>query len=360
MTWFSFHFSDFSVSFNSLLFEGVPFLLLGALISGIVDVFVPTRWITGMLPKNRTAAVCLSGLLGGIFPMCECGSVVVIRRFLAKGLPVSCAVAYMLGAPIVSPLVAGVTFWAFQGQNPWSMTILRVSIGYLVAVGAGLFVQRMRVENVLQPGLLAALRAGAPGSFSGAGVAAESRIATVASSPVRSATPSAQSPRRRSGLTIVSGAMPQTEADMEGWEGLIESPSLKMKLRRLLRTATSDFLDVAFFFVIGAAIAAVFNTAIRQEVILPLATNGVLATLSMMVLSGVLALCSTTDAFIAASFVAFPFTAKLAFLLFGPVFDVKLFFLYGMVFRRKFVVLLSLGLFIAIALICLRMSGLDA
>jgi len=79
----------------------------------------------------------------------------------------------------------------------------------------------------------------------------------------------------------------------------------------------------------------------------------------MMGLAGVLALCSSTDAFIAATFVAFPFTAKLAFLVFGPVVDVKLFFLYGMIFRRRFIVLLSVGLFIAIALICMRLALLD-
>ena len=80
--------------------------------------------------------------------------------------------------------------------------------------------------------------------------------------------------------------------------------------------------------------------------------------LVMMAMAGAMALCSSTDAFIAASFIAFPFAAKLAFLVFGPVFDVKLFFLYGLVFRRRFIVLLALGLFVSIALLCLRISTL--
>ncbi len=78
----------------------------------------------------------------------------------------------------------------------------------------------------------------------------------------------------------------------------------------------------------------------------------------MMGFAGALALCSSTDAFIAASFVPFPFTAKLAFLLFGPVFDVKLFFLYSLVYKRSFVVALALGLFAVIAIVCMRMSAL--
>jgi len=125
-----------------------------------------------------------------------------------------------------------------------------------------------------------------------------------------------------------------------------------------VRAATSDFLDVALFFVIGATVAATFNTAVDQAVVQPMAGNSVLAILIMMGLAGAMALCSSTDAFIAASFTAFPFAAKLAFLVFGPVFDAKLYFLYGLVYRRKFIVLLAVGLFVAIALMCLRISVL--
>ncbi|HWL50884.1 MAG TPA: permease [Chthoniobacteraceae bacterium] len=334
MEWFNFHFSDFAFSFLSILFEGIPFLLLGAVIAGFVDVFVPARWLTQVLPKNPTAAVFLSGLLGIIFPMCECGSVIVIRRFLTKGLPVSSAVAYMLAAPIVSPIVAISTFAAFRGQNPWMMTSMRLLIGYGVAVGAALIVQRLPLEKVLARALYRSLppRDGGAGPEAaiddgGAGVATRAR--------------------RRKGRKLRIAAVPQGE------EGI------GTKLLRVARSTTPDFLDVTLFFVIGAAVAALFNTAIDQSVILPLASNTVLATLSMMGLASLLALCSSTDAFIAATFVAFPFTAKLAFLVFGPLVDVKLFFLYGLVFRRRFIVLLSIGLFVAVALICLRMNVLD-
>jgi uncharacterized membrane protein YraQ (UPF0718 family) len=330
MNWFSFHAADFSFSFLSILFEGVPFLLLGALIAGIVDVFVPARWITRLLPSNPTAAVLLSGLLGGVFPMCECGSVIVIRRFIAKGLPVSCAIAYMLAAPIVSPLVALSTFAAFQGQSPWVMTFMRLLLGYGVAVGTALIVQRLRLENVLQPKILATIPR-REGERDRDEVAFTSKA-------------------ERGGLTVAAAPSAVASWKTEGRIG---------QWLRVVRSSTADFLDVALFFVIGTAITAIFNTAVDQSLILPLASNGPLATVSMMGLAGVLALCSSTDAFIAATFVAFPFTAKLAFLVFGPVFDVKLFFLYGVIFRRRFIVLLSVGLFIAIALICMKLTLLD-
>src|SRR6188508_459079 len=106
MSWFSFSANDFTFSFLSVLFEGVPFLLLGSIISGLVDVFVSSERMQRLMPKNSGAAIAISGFLGLIFPMCECGSVIVIRRFIKKGLPLSSAVTYMLASPIVSPLVA--------------------------------------------------------------------------------------------------------------------------------------------------------------------------------------------------------------------------------------------------------------
>ena len=77
-----------------------------------------------------------------------------------------------------------------------------------------------------------------------------------------------------------------------------------------------------------------------------------------MLLAFVVAVCSTSDAFIAATFTAFPFPARLAFLVFGPVFDLKLMFLYSLVFRRRFVLALGVGLFVLIALICIRLSAI--
>ena len=324
MGWFSFHFSDFAFSFLSILFEGIPFLLLGSVISGLVEAFVPPQLLTKLLPKNAKAAVLLSGLLGLVFPMCECGSVVVIRRFLAKGLPVSCAVTYMLGAPIVSPVVALSTFAAFRGQSPWVMTSLRLTLGYLIAVAVGLIVQRLPLGQVLQRNVIESIANRAK-------------------------------PARR---TVRITSEPCGDELENGDEAMRSKPNWGSKLMDAVRAASSDFLDVALFFVIGATIAATLNTAVNQAVIQPLATNSILATLSMMVLAAALALCSSTDAFIAATFVAFPFSAKLAFLVFGPVFDVKLFFLYGLVFRRKFVIALAIGLFVVVALICLRMSVL--
>ena len=107
---------------------------------------------------------------------------------------------------------------------------------------------------------------------------------------------------------------------------------------------------------IGAAIASIFNTAVHRDAILPLAQNSALATGSMMILALLLSLCSTSDAFIAASFTTFPFAAKLAFMVFGPMMDVKLLFMYGLVFRKRFTLPFALALFLLIGALCLGLS----
>jgi uncharacterized membrane protein YraQ (UPF0718 family) len=272
-----------------------------------------------VLPKNRPAAILVSGLLGLVFPMCECGSVVVIRRFLRKGLPVGCAVTYMLGAPIVSPIVALSTYSAFRGQNPAEMTIFRLGLGFAIAVFVGLILDRMPAGAILQPGVT---------STDGA----------VSQRPVRG------------GLSV--GAVP----------GEIDSPmavSVGTKILRSLYSAATDFLDVAVFFVIGAGITSILGTAVDRSVLEPLAATPLIAIFAMMAAALALALCSTTDAFIAAtSFPGFPLTAKLAFLVFGPMFDLKLYWLYGLLLKRRVVILLGVGLFVGIGLICWRLHSL--
>ncbi len=312
MSWFNLEFGDFAKSFLSVLFEGVPFLLLGALISGFVDVHVSTERVTRMLPKSPAAAIFAAALLGLIFPICECGSVIIIRRFLKKGLPLSTATAYMLAAPIVSPIVAYSTWMAFSGQQPEVMVASRLGFGFLVAVAMALVIHNLPQD----------------------------RIAVAQEKP------------RRTGLSIA--------AEPENFSTLAAQSSPLRKLLLSIQSATADFLDVAFVFVIGVAITSVFSAGVNREALNPLAESPATSVVSLMLVAALLALCSTTDAFVAAAqFGQFSSASKLAFLLFGPVFDLKLFWLYGLIFKRKFVIVLGLALFILIALICILWGSLD-
>ena len=300
--WFQFSLPDFQYAFLSILLEGIPFLLGGAILSGLLEEFLPQSLMTRLLPKNPRTAVLVSGLLGVIFPVCECGIVPVVRRLMRKGLPVSCGVTYMLAAPIVNPLVVLSTLAAFRGQGAWEMTILRFGLGLSVALLAGWVVSYFAPYSILRPGLFA------------------------------------------------------PEEDHHHHEG---SGAPLDRLQHAAMVATRDFLDVSVYFVIGAAAASLFSTAVNQEIILPLAANPPLAIASLMGLATVLSVCSTTDAFIAATLTTFPMAAKLAFLVFGPMLDLKLLFLYGAAFSKRFIILLAVGLFVVIGLLCWRLALLN-
>ncbi len=309
MSWFTFTWQNFLFSFLALAFEGLPFVLIGSLISGAIAAFVPSKVITGLLPKNGVLATMVSGMLGIFFPICECGIVPVVRRLMDKGLPVSCGVTFMLASPIVNPIVAFSTFAAFRGQAPWLNMGIRLALGYGVAVIAGLVVRGIDPSSILRTGAVK--------------VPARKRLAFSVS--------------------------PLPDVVSKGIDAKFHE-----KLVAAIRMACDDFIDTAIYFMIGAAVAATFNTAVDQQVILPLALSPLLSTFSMMVFATVLTLCSTSDAFIAATFVSFPIFARMAFMVFGPMFDLKLFFLYSVLFKKRFVIALGIGLFILIGIICSR------
>jgi hypothetical protein len=119
-----------------------------------------------------------------------------------------------------------------------------------------------------------------------------------------------------------------------------------------IQLASDDFIDTAIYFMIGAAVASVFNTAVDQRIILPLASSPILSVVAMMLIAGVLTLCSTSDAFIAATFTSFPIPARMAFLIFGPMFDFKLLFLYSALLKKRTVLVLGVGLFIIVGVVC--------
>jgi uncharacterized protein len=308
MNWFHFSWQNFWFSFLALAFEGLPFVLVGSLISGLIAAFVPSRMITRFLPKNPLLATLVSGLLGLIFPVCECGVVPVVRRLLDKGLPLYCGMTYMLASPIVNPLVAISTYAAFRAQQPGLNTVVRLISGYLVAVVVGLVVSRLNPARLIG-GQAVATRTG----------------------------------RRRTTLSIA--AMPDAPDASRG-------VSVGQRLIGAVQLASDDFIDTAIYFMIGAAVASVFNTAVDQQIILPLASSPILSVVAMMVIAGILTLCSSSDAFIAATFTSFPIPARMAFLIFGPMFNFKLPFLYSSLLKKRAVVALGVGLFIIVGVLC--------
>jgi uncharacterized membrane protein YraQ (UPF0718 family) len=260
--------------FGSLLIEAMPFILLGAIVSAFIEVFVPKSVFEKLALLPRPLQLPVSGLAGAAFPVCECGSVPVARRLIVKGLAPSAAVTFMLAAPVLNPIVIASTMVAYRGRDIlWPMVLGRAGLGLLAAIAVGYVVSDESKEQLL---------------------------------------------RRRTD-------------DIGDYSHDHESKS-----SAFFGHLAGDFVFMGRFLVLGALVAATLQTYVPQDVIGAVANTPVVNLLAMMALAFVLSLCSESDAFVAASFVQFGVGAQLAFLVFGPMVDTKLGILYGATFRQGF------------------------
>ena len=269
----------FVVIFASIVIEALPFVLLGATVSAAIEVFVPDRAFArvGRLPLGLQLPAAALG--GFAFPVCECGSVPVARRLISRGMHPAAGLAFMLASPILNPVVLISTYVAYSGRGfAMEMVLGRAGLGLILALVAGWAIGADEAGELLRP------RPGDAHDHS----AAESN-----------------------------------------------------KGRAFFDHLGNDFFFMGRFVVLGAALAAALQTAIPQDIVSGIARTPIIGALSLMGVAFVLSLCSEADAFVAVSFVQFPMGSQLAFLVFGPVVDAKLAFLYGATFRRRFVLRLT-------------------
>jgi hypothetical protein len=279
---------DVALSFFAIVLEGAPFLLLGAIISGLVDVFLPAGLIKDWLPRSKQQGVFAAMGAGIIFPLCECGAMPIVQRLIRKGVPPAVSLTYMLAAPALNPLAMFSTWLAFRNQDPWLMVLLRLLFSAVVLVFLGFWFVRLRPEQMLRADFL-----------------------------MGGKRPD-QTPNPGLVLTPRAGA---------SWGGL----------QQFTGSVIRDFTGVLLFLIIGAAAAALFSTAFNRNLLASIGQNLLLGPLAGILLAQLLCLCSTTDAFIIAAFAPFSLPAKLAFLVAGPLIDLKLYWLYRSAFRPSLV-----------------------
>ena len=141
--------SNFATVFLGIFIEAVPFLLMGTLASGLVEVFISPEFFQKIKPKSAILSALAGCFLGLVFPVCECGVVPLVRRLYQKGLPISTGIAFLLAAPVINPIVIFSTASAFGfGRMLW----MRIGFTLLIAFITGLvFSAAADPSEVLQP-----------------------------------------------------------------------------------------------------------------------------------------------------------------------------------------------------------------
>jgi uncharacterized membrane protein YraQ (UPF0718 family) len=303
----------------AIFLEAMPFLLLGALVSGFFESFVPSERIHRHAPKGQFTGILFGLALGTILPTCECGVVPIVRRMLKKGVPAQTAFSYMLAAPVVNPVVLLSTALAFKAEP--SMVALRAGIVCLIAAIVAAALADLPAEQILRKGP-------APARGCGHEHGAEDQEGEACACRAPDAPPLI--PRMSE---ILAGEQAPYVAP--------PAPAFSVKLTRALSHATDDFLFAGQYLLLGAFASAAFKTFLPYSLLLDLESNLFLSVAAMQGLAVLLSVCSEADAFVAVSFVGFPAAAKLAFITLGPMLDLKLLFMYTGAFRRAIVFLLA-------------------
>ena len=300
--------------FQGLLIEAIPFLLLGVTIAGLARWLVPQSAWVKRLPRNPLLAPIVGALLGFALPACECGNVPVARRLLASGAPLGTGFGFLFAAPVLNPIVLASTWAAFPDKT-WLLWA-RPAGAFCIALALSALLGLIPESRLLQSALLEERRLSQPLSSLGL---LERRTGLVGAGPVR----------------------PETQAE-----------STTLVPQELLHHSTREFLSLLTLLVIGSALAAVVQTWLPRSWLLALGSAPTLSILALMLLALVVSVCSSVDAFLALGFAAQVTPgALLAFLLLGPVVDLKLAGLFTVLLTPRAIAMTALSASLMVLLI---------
>ncbi len=264
----------------SVLVESMPFVVLGVLLSIVVQVWVPPGVIERWMPRRAWARRMVLSLLGMLVPVCECGNVPFARGLMIRGFTVPETLTFLIAAPIVNPIVIITTHQAFGFDD--GILVARLLGGFAVANLIGWLYSRHPDPDALLT---------------------ERFAATCELTHERDA------------------ALPRNRG------------------RKSLAQFVIELRAVMPALIIGSALAGAVQVVVPRDALLAIGSNPALSIVAMIALAMIVAICSNVDSFFALSF-ASTFTpgSLVAFLIVGPLVDVKMLALLRTTFRTKVLV----------------------
>ena len=317
---------DIAIYFTTIMLEAIPFLLLGALISAIIEEFVSEERISKMIPKNRVLGSLVGIFLGLFIPACDCAVIPIAMRLKKKKVPTNVIVSFMLASPIISPVVLLSTFFAFGetekmllfGLEMPKLFIYRTIFGILVALVVGIVLDIVCKDLVLKE--------------EGSVVNHEYHC---------------HHHHEHEHIHTChhhhEGCSCSTHEKETGPIG---------RVKNIINIMYGDFMGIISYMAVGAILAATMQILLPISNIGGIVQNKYISTFIMMLLAFALSLCSTSDAFIARTFMnSLSKNSILAFILLGPMIDIKNTIVLNKSFNKKFVIVLIGTIFLTVYLI---------
>lgn len=297
---------SFTTIFMSIILEAFPFIILGVFVSSIIQIFISEETITKLIPKNKFIGLIAAASIGLIFPVCDCAIVPIARRLLKKGVPLYIAVTFMLSVPIINPVVLSSTYYAFL-NNPY-MALLRGVIGWTSSIVIGFIISKVDYKHNKTTKL-------------------KEILFNARTLHYTSAT-----------CNNIVHSHNHCCCHHEHSHNHNDKRSFISAISDILEHVSSELNEVGKFIIVGAFLSALMQTVIPRKYILSIGNHKILSILVMIFLAYLMCVCSETDAFIARTFVGqFTSGSIIAFLICGPMIDIKNTLMLSEAFNYKFI-----------------------
>lgn len=294
-------FESWMWSYLGIIVEALPFLLIGAVLSALIQIYVSDEVIKKIIPKNSIIAYFIAAISGIFFPVCECAIVPITRSLIKKGLPIGVGITFMLSVPIVNPVVIMSTYYAFP--NDINIVIYRTIGGVIGALIVGMVVGFIY--------------------------------------------------DKKKNTEVLKSEEVGLYCDCCTFSNNYYI-SLKGKIKNLVLNASNEFLNISVYFIFGALLSSIFVVFLQDSLINNMTSGKIVGIGIMMLLGFLLSLCSEADAFVAKGFMDnFGVAGVIAFLILGPMMDLKNLILSFGFFKKRFVLQLLLIICIVVFGICL-------
>ena len=264
----------------SMILEAIPFILIGAIFSSIIQVYVSKEGLNKILPKNKFLAMISVSFLGLIIPICECAIIPIAKSLFKKGVPLGVMITFILSVPIVNPVVIASTYYAFKDIR---IVIIRVVGGIVLSLIIGFLMEILTEKNE----------------------------------------------------EILKEEDIKNDCDC----GCLTNNYFynKSKLRVCLEHSNKEFFNILKYYIFGSFLSSIFIVFLKERIIVDGVNSIIVQIIIMMSLAFLLSLCSEADAFIAKGFLSyFNISAVSSFLILGPMIDLKNVIMLNSYFKKGF------------------------
>lgn len=302
---------NISVVFISIFLESLPFLLLGSIISAAIEHFVSDETFEKIIPKNIILATLTGIFMGFFIPACDCAVIPISKRLIKKKVPINVAISFMLSSPIINPVVLLSTYYAFYKVDK-QIFFLRLIFGVIISLIIGI-IMGILFKDVIKN----------------------------------------NKEEKCSCNHHHHHAKNENEKCDKDFEELKKYTKEESTLTHIIKHTANDLFEVVKYLMFGALIASICQVVMPRELVLVFSNNKILSIIVLMVFAYLISLCSTSDSFVGKSLLStFGRTSILAYLLLGPMIDIKNTIVLLGNYKSKFVYTLISLIFSIIFILC--------